>query len=136
MNSYCNANELTLSPMQWGSVKDIDDTAPVGINDFVCLAEIRDTLKKHGMQNRFGVALLHSHLGIQDGEAFLEECDTANRVLHLRPVPCEVAENGNNIGTIFHLRDGEINAMSWCRSYCEKSMWFGHSQQHNVVGGK
>ena len=128
--------ELTLSPMQWGLVKDIDDTEPVGVNDFQCLLEIRNVLKKHGMQNRFGVALLHSHLDIQDGEAFLEECDSVKRILNLRPVPLEVASKGANIGTIFHLKDGDVNAMSWCRSFCKKHFLTGHERDHNRVPGK
>lgn len=130
------AINLTLSPMQWGRVRDIDATEPVGVDDFQCLVEIRDVLKKHGMQDRFGVALLHSHLDIRENEAFLEECDSKNRVLHLRPVPLEVASSGANIGTIFHLNDNEPNTMSWCRSFCKKHWLLGHDKDHNNVPGK
>ena len=118
-----------------GRVKDIDDTEPVGVDDFQCLLEVRSVLKKHGMQDRFGVALFHSHLDIKEGEAFLEECDSFNWVLHLKPVPLETASKGANIGTIFHLKDGDINTMAWCRSFC-KIVFPGHQKVHNSVPGK
>jgi len=121
--------------MQWADVKDIDDTKPVDEDDKECLYELRDVLKRYGMQDRFGVALLHSHLDISDDEVFLEECDEENRVLHLRPTKIETASNAVNVGTIFHLKDGDFNTASWCRTYCQRPVFApfdGHSKGHNV----
>jgi hypothetical protein len=123
-------SNLNLAVMQWSDVKDIDDTQPVNEDDSECLFAIRDVLKKFGMQDRFGVALLHSHLDLADDEVFLEECDDENRVLHLKPTKVAEAANGQNIGTIFHLRDGKsIEETMYCNAYCHKGV-FGHSKRH------
>ena len=52
---------LEVAPTQWGRMKDIHDVDPLNERDYDCLAEVREVLKKYGKQDRFGVALLHTH---------------------------------------------------------------------------
>lgn len=122
--------QIVIAPVQWSRLKDIDDTTPINEGDFDCLHEVRDVLKRHGMLDRFGIALLHSHFDLGANEVWLEECDEENRVLITRPVHEAEAREGN-VGTIWHLRDENFEVMGWCRKYCMRWM-FGHSKEHNA----
>lgn len=62
-------------------LKDIDDVEPLNASDAVCLSEVRDVLRKHGMLDRFGVTLLHSHFPIFEGETLVESSDHEGRTL-------------------------------------------------------
>jgi hypothetical protein len=121
---------LTIAPMQWTSVRDIDDVEPLSDADTDCLAEIRDVLKRHGKSERFGVALLHSHFPLGNDEILLETSDIETRTLILKPA--KQSEAASSIGTIWMLRDGEIATMAWCRSYCKKVFGglLGHVKSH------
>lgn len=126
--------QIVISPVQWSSLSDIEAVPPINAEDFECLREVRNVLKKHGSLDRFGVALLHSHFDLQPGEAWLEESDEDGRKLITRVVPEAEASDGN-VGTIWQLRDGDFLAMSWCRKYCYDGL-FGHSKRHNTVPGR
>lgn len=127
-------NALTIAPLQWSHLKDIDDVVPINNNDADCLTEIRDVLKKYGNMSRFGIALLHSHFALADDEIMLESSDTDNRTLVSKPVKESLA-GGSNIGTVWMLGEGDVTTMSWCRKYCDRG-FFGHSKSHNTVPGK
>ena len=125
-------NAVSVSPMQWSRLKDIDDVEPINDSDSDCLADVREVLKKHGMMERFGVALLHSHFELADDEIMLESSDHDNRTLTLQPVK-EADAGENNVGTIWMLRDGDITTMAWCRSFCKRGMVYGHGKEHQTV---
>lgn len=125
---------VTIAPLQWSSLKNIDAVEPLNDSDSDCLVEIRDVLKKHGKMGRLGVALLHSHFDLECDEIMLESSDEESRTLISQAVKQSDAGN-NNIGTIWMLREGEVTTMSWCRKYCQTGL-FGHSKSHNSVPGK
>lgn len=120
---------LAIWATQWSNLKDIADVEPIGEGDQGCLAEIRDVLKKYGMLERLGVALLHRHFELDEDEAVLELADLDTRTLTTRPV--KLSDVGaDSVGTIWMLRDGGAATMSWCRSYCRKSIVFPHEKAH------
>jgi hypothetical protein len=121
---------LTIAPMQWTSVRNIDGVEPVSESDTDCLAEIRDVLKKYGNLERFGIALLHSHFPLGDDEILLETTDAETRTLVLKPA--DQSEATRSVGTVWMLRDGETATMAWCRSYCSKVFGglLGHAPAH------
>lgn len=123
---------VTISPVQWTSLKDIDDVTPLNSSDAECLAEIREILKKHNVLNRFGIALLHSHFHVAPDEVLLETSDEEARTLILSVVKEKDADH-NRVGTIFQLLDGDVHAMTWCRSYCKKPEYWqatSHKKAH------
>lgn len=120
---------LMVAPMQYARLKDIDEVEPLGADDYQCLGEVRDVLNKHGMQERFGVALLHKHFDLADGETMLEVTDKAARVLTIKPVP--VGEAGNSVETIWALLDGGPEAMMGCRFRCGKDVHGNHMEYHS-----
>jgi hypothetical protein len=110
---------LVISAVQWSRLRDIDDVEPIHEGDTTCLADIRDVLKKHGKLERFGVALLHSHFELADDEILLESTNVDARRLVTEPVKESDADQ-SNIGTIWMLREGDHETMSWCRQYCKR----------------
>ena len=104
--------QLTMMPMQWGSLKGIDDIEPLNPGDYVCLAEIREVLKKHGKSERFGVALLHKHFDMKDNEVLLEETDRERRIQTVRPTLKSQA--GRTIETQWLLGEQGIISVQHC----------------------
>jgi hypothetical protein len=112
-------NAISIAPVQWSTLENIDDVTPIQEDDAPCLAEIRDVLKRHGKLTRFGVALLHSHFDLAEDEIMLETSDPASRRLVTQPTKLQEA-GGSNVGTIWMLREGDVTTMSWCASYCKR----------------
>ncbi len=79
-------NEVTVQPLQWLTLQDINDVRPIDGSDAACLLEIRDVLEKYGSLDRFGVSMLHSHFEVADDEMMLETTNVANREHWVRPV--------------------------------------------------
>ena len=121
---------LTISPLQWSDLKDIDVVEPFSDNDAACLMEVRDILKKHGNLERFGVALLHSHFMLGEDEIMLESTNEDERMLITKAVKKSEA-GGNHIGTIVALREDGAFTMSWCRGYCKRGILGNHFKAHN-----
>ena len=122
---------LTVAPTQWANLRDIHDVRPLNDDDFDCLTAVRDVLKQYGMQERFGVALLHKHFDMSPDEILLEETDVINRVLRIQPIPATTA--GPNIQTIWMLLDGGPAAMMGCRQYCGKDVQGNHNSFHRAT---
>ena len=70
-------------------LRDIDTVAPRSEADQACFNEIREVLKKHGAESRFGVTLLHRHFDVYEDEVLVETCDSGNRTLTLKPTKIE-----------------------------------------------
>jgi hypothetical protein len=120
---------LEVAPTQWANLKDIHEVEPINEGDLDCLAEVRNVLKKHGKQERFGIALLHKHFDMEADEILLEESDVEGRVLTVKPVKRTLA--GNTIETIWQLMDGEHHLMMGCRQYCSESEFSKHRSFHD-----
>jgi hypothetical protein len=119
---------LEVAPTQWGRLKDLHDVDPLNDGDYDCLVQIREVLKKHGKQERFGVALLHTHFPMQYGEVLVEHTDVESRILTIKPVRQE--EAGRTIETIWMLLDGENRAMMGCRQLCGADVQGNHNSFH------
>src|SRR5688572_9139308 len=115
----------------WNDLKDIDEVTPVNAEDLPCLAEIRSVLQRHGMQERFGVALLHKHFDLDAGEMLVEHTDKAARKLVISALT--PTEAGDTVGTIFRLNDGEgFDAVLGCMQYCGKDVQGNHNSFHRT----
>lgn len=123
---------LAVTPVQWSALRDIDEIEPLNDKDVPALREIRDVLQRHGLIERLGVALLHSHFDLRDNEVMVETADPSARVLTLHPMP-ETQVGENVVGTIWMLQDDPVRAMAWCRRFCERS-FLGHFKMHNREG--
>ncbi len=109
-----NTARLEVAPMQWADLKKLKDVEPINDGDLECMAEVREVLKKHGKRERFGVALLHKHFEMTDGEVLLEDTDDEARELNIKPVQREAA--GKSVPTVWMLLDGENRSVLCCNS--------------------
>jgi len=112
-----------VTPVQWAGSKDLHEVSPINGSDYACLAEIRDVLRKHRKQDRFGVALLHKHFDLDKDEVLMESSDPRSRVLTIKPT--RRAEIGETIATMWMLRDGDHEHMLDCQQHCALS---GHPE--------
>jgi hypothetical protein len=120
---------ISLAPIQWATLRDIDAIEPLNDADAPCLAEIREVLKKHGKLERFGIALLHSHFQMEDGEILLETSNKRARSLTIRPAAKSEAAS-ETVGTIWKLSDEGNSPIALCEQYCRKWGPVGHDTGH------
>lgn len=120
---------LKIMPMQWARVGDIDDVAPIGDDDKECLSEVYKVLARYGQQDRLGVALLHKHFELNDGEVMLEETDADRRELMIYPVDAENVGSGD-VGTIWKLDGLDNKVTAYCKLYCRRWGLVGHDKGH------
>lgn len=114
-----DSDNVVLGAVEWGALKDIDDTPPLDDEDKLCLKEIGAVLKKHGKLARFGVTLAHKHFDLEEGEILMEYADPENRELITRVIPSEAEKNSVETSWIF-LDDG-VEVSQRCQKGCYKS---------------
>jgi hypothetical protein len=107
--------ELLLSPIRKAHLKDLSEVEPINEGDEQCLAEIRDVLKKYGMQERFGVFLLHKHFDLAADEVLIEDNDPQTRMLTIKPVKREEALHTQETMWAFVGEDLERVCPHWCQ---------------------
>ncbi len=98
-------------------LRDIDAVESFSERDAACLQEIRDILSKHGLTDRFGVALLHRHFALAEGELLVEFCDRESRSLLTHPVLASAVEEDQLVETVWRF-DGFQGQR--CVQYCPK----------------
>lgn len=130
-----NSPLLAIAPMQWSSLSDLAEVAPLDDSDAACLKAIQEVLTAHGKGSRFGITLLHSHFVLAEDEILLETPDPETRTLVSRVAPRSDAEM--SIPTMWMLGDGATTDMaSWyCKSYCWAGV-LGHSMRHTQKKSK
>ena len=112
-----NATRLQVAPTQWADYKGLEDVDPIDDSDLECLAEVREVLKKYGKRERFGVALLHKHFDMDDGEVLVENTDKESRALTLKPARKETATDA--VPTIWKLLDNQNQSLVLCKQCVE-----------------
>ncbi|WP_139361614.1 hypothetical protein [Spirosoma sp. 209] len=120
---------LEATAMQLSELTDIHDVEPLNDSDYDCLTEIRDVLKKHGRQERFGVMLLHKHFDIASDEVLVEYTDIAGRMQTIKPEK-KGSTLLNTIETSWILGDGGPESLLSCVTYCAKNIHGNHDWFH------
>jgi hypothetical protein len=91
--------------------------------------EIRELLKRYGVEKKYGLALLHKHFDLADDEVLVEYTDIENRTLITRPTPRSEASARNAVETIWSLESG--TATTSCALFCYYYPSTGkHEQKH------
>ena len=124
-------SSVSVLPIQWQSLSDIDDVRPIDDTDAPVLDDIRAVLEKHGSLGRFGVALLHRHFDVADSELMLETTDVSAREHWVRPVSrAELAAKGLTVQSTI-LRFDETGPVQHCACLTDKN---GHVGRHETSG--
>lgn len=74
----------------------VADLHSLDASDLECFSALRAVLERFGKLDRFGVALLHRHFDLAQGEVLLEKTDVASRTMSLEPAIVD----SSDIGTI------------------------------------
>lgn len=119
---------ITLETVQWASLRDIDDVAPLNDTDGAVLEEIRQVLLRHGKSERFGVCLLHKHFDLSDEEVAVEYTDNENRISQIIVKNKNDVEE-NSVQTIWRFQSEGPTMGTICIARCGKS-GMTHSTVH------
>jgi hypothetical protein len=93
--------------------------------------EVLAVLKRHGVEKKYGLALLHKHFDLVEDEVLMEYTDLENRTLTTKPVRRSEAAAGNAIETVWSLDSG--NAATACVVFCYGNSSTGqHVAQHTA----
>lgn len=109
-----NTPKISMQPVGFSALPDINDVKPLSLADESCLSEVRAVLEKHGTLDRFGLALLHDHFPVRDDELLVEFADPENRQLISRVVSRSEVASTSVVETVWRLGSGEA------RRVCEK----------------
>lgn len=121
---------LAIATLQWANLNDIDDVEPIGAADVSCISEVYEVLRRHGLEERFGLALLHKHFDLNDDEVLVETTDKIGRRLTIEPVVR--SEAGKLIETIWSItKDDNAKIVLGCRQYCAPNIHGNHGSFHS-----
>lgn len=120
---------LSIQPMQWERVPDIDEVAQFSENDEACFREIRAVLKKYDALDRFGLTLIHSHFEIRDDEVMVESTNTETRTQTVRPMLVGELDQQEYTITNWKLSEGENIVKRTC--VCTRTNQ-GHTGAHGA----
>jgi hypothetical protein len=74
---------LSIQPMQWGALPDLDEVPPLDDSDLQCLEALRDVLARRGKLRRFAIHLAHRHFALGADEILIERPDPDGRTQHV-----------------------------------------------------
>lgn len=121
---------VQVQAMQWSDTPDIEDVSRFNDDDKECLRDVRDVLRRHGMLDRFGMTLVHSHFPIADDEVLMETTDLENRTLRIAPMKATDAANLASRPTNWRFTEDEAIVAVGCR--CRIQHGVGHSGGHEA----
>jgi hypothetical protein len=78
--------------------------------------EVRDLLKRYGVEKKYGLVLLHKHFDLAEDEVLMEYTDVENRTLITKPAPRSEVLAGNVVETVWSLETG--NMTTACVGFC------------------
>jgi hypothetical protein len=115
----------------FNNLPSIDDIAPITSEDMECFREIRKILKRHDRLDRFGIALLHRHFDLREGEILVEMTDPIAREQTITPCVEETLPKETLFPTILSLKSEE--GVLGCYQSC---VWNsnGHRVAHVYAG--
>lgn len=123
--------KLVLETVQWSSLPDIDEVPPISDTDYDVLNDIGNLIRRHGLEERFGICLLHSHFELNESEALIEETDVEKRLL-ITKVCSEGEMSDKTIETMWRFPKG-TESVTECKKKCDYNS--GHKEIHIQVGG-
>jgi len=115
--------QITIAPMQWTSLQELQNVEPLNDGDSECLKEVRAVLAKHGKLDRFALHLAHKHFDLEEDEILCEYTDSENRTLTM--IPKKKSDIPGHVETTWMLNDA--GALTACIYAC---FWIANAQQH------
>ncbi len=105
----------------WNDLSEIIDVANLNQSDEKCLAELQAVIEKHGLEQKFGVSLLHKHFDIGNDEMLVETNSPSKQTLTLKPMAAAEVEADKLITTIWRFDGGVRYGCAYCnKDHCQK----------------
>ncbi|MEP7057148.1 MAG: hypothetical protein ABI809_05190 [Caldimonas sp.] len=123
-------NPLTIRPLQWQSLQDLCEVAPLDRGDLACIAELREVLERHGRLGRFALHLIHKHFELADDEVLVEYSDPARRESRLCVERRDSAAASGAIPTTWVLDPPRPRVVCVCAFRADQ----GHLGRHESAG--
>ncbi len=112
-------------------LKDISEAGRRDASEAAAFAELTEVLKKHGLEKKYGLSLLHKHFDLGDDEILVEYTDAENRTLTSKPTKINSIPTENLIETVWCL--DEDTATLACVVFCYGNPSTGqHVPQHTA----
>jgi hypothetical protein len=112
---------------------DIHDVEARNENETVAFSEMREVLRKYGLEKKYGITLLHKHFDLAEDEVLVEYTDIENRTLTSMPIKVGTIPSNVLIETTWTL-DQDI-AMGNCITVCYyDAQRNGHVGKHSAAG--
>jgi len=109
----------TLTPLMHNNLKDIDAIEKLNETDLKCINDIKNILKRHNKEDKFGVLLLHKHFDISEDEIMLESIDVKNRILITKPQKISTLKQNSFIQTVWSFSNNPSLNKN-CESCCPR----------------
>jgi hypothetical protein len=93
----------------------LESSASLNPDDLECFGEIREVLRRYGKLDRFGIALMHKHFDLNDGESLVETTNIEQRSMLLEPVIIDSSDI-NTIDTQWYLGNAVPLSVVKCRT--------------------
>ncbi len=117
---------ISISPLQWGRLRDLRDVAPLDDADLACMNELRAVLERHDRLGRFALHLVHKHFDVAPHEVLVEYSDPQTREQRLRVEDRDSASLHDAVPTTWMLDKGQPLVTCVC-AYRED---LGHLGRH------
>lgn len=108
-----NANPLALAVNNLNNINDVERRLESEAGFFT---EVRELLKRHGLEKKYGLALLHKHFDLDDDEVLMEYTDLENRMLVSKATKRTEISFVNAIETVWSLDND--NVTTGCAVFC------------------
>jgi len=77
------------------SQKDIHEAEPRLESEAAAFIELREVLVRHGLEQKYGLTLLHKHFDLAENEIMVEFTDLENRTLTSKPFNIDTISESN-----------------------------------------
>ena len=128
---------IFIQPVEYQSLKQIEDVDPLKDEDHELMNKIRDILVEHGAEDRFGLCLLHRHFDIEDDEYAIEESfersrESVTKIVKLDKAPA--IDDPEYVPTTWKFSSGEIENVTKCVNRCQQAGAWSHNIVHRREG--
>ena len=114
------------------NLTDINDVERRLESEAGLFAEVKEVLRRHGVEKKYGLALLHKHFDLADDEVLMEYTDVENRTLVSKATKRSDISIVSAIETVWSL-DGD-HVTTGCGIFCfYNSEAQQHIQQHRAT---
>lgn len=109
---------MSLSPLAFAvnNLTDINDVERRLESEADVFSEVKEVLKRYGLEKKYGLALLHKHFDLADDEVLMEYTDLENRTLVSKATKRSDISLVDAIETVWSL-DSDT-AMTGCAVFC------------------